>query len=459
MKIQFLGGARTVTGSCFFLKGGNVRILVECGMFQGPDADAVNRRAFPFDPAEIDCLFLTHSHLDHVGLVPRLVKEGFRGRVITTAATADIAELILYDSAQIQESDTDWYNMKAMRKGLKLKQPLYLRRDVDMVLPLIERKRYGNVEQLGEGVKYRFVNAGHILGSSTLELWYSEGGREKKIVFSGDIGKKENPIVDDPVFVEETDYLTIESTYGNRNHKSMEASVEELVDVIKSTFRRGGNVIIPSFALGRTQDLLFILNKLVKQDRLFRINVYIDSPLGERITRVYAAHPEYFDEEAREIFNIESRDAIRIHFTRRTEDSMALNRIRKEAIIISSSGMCEGGRVRHHLKHNLWRRESSIVFVGYQAEGTLGRQIVDGAKTVEVLGEDVVVRAAIHTLGGFSAHADQRELLDWISRFKKRPEIFIVHGEEKTSLDFQALIKEKFAFTTHVPEVGEEFEI
>ena len=459
MKLQFLGGVRTVTGSCYYLEGRNFRVLVECGMFQGPDAEAVNRRPFAFDPASIDCLFLTHSHLDHVGLVPRLVKEGFKGRIITTSPTADIAELILYDSAHIQESDTEWQNRKAMRSGLEMKEPLYLPPDVDSALPLFQRKQYGKIEQLCEGVRYRFVNAGHILGSSTLELWYQDGQGEKKISFSGDIGKKESPIVNDPVFVEESDYLTIESTYGNRKHKNMEDSIDELVNIIKTTFKRGGNVIIPSFALGRTQDLLLILNRLVKEGRLFNINVYIDSPLGERITRVYAAHPEYFDEEARRLFNIESRDAIRIHFTRKTEESMALNRIKKEALIISSSGMCEGGRVRHHLKHNLWRRECSIVFVGYQAEGTLGRQIVDRSKTVEVLGEDIVVRAGIHTLGGFSAHADQEELMGWIAQFKNSPEIFIVHGEEQVALDFQTAIKNKFGYTTHVPRVGEEFEI
>jgi metallo-beta-lactamase family protein len=391
--------------------------------------------------------------------VPRLVKEGFKGRIIATSGTADIAELILYDSAHIQESDTEWQNRRAMRSGLALKEPLYLPQDIDRVLPLFQRKQYGKIEQFCEGVRYRFVNAGHILGSSTLELWYREGDGERKIAFSGDIGKKDSPIVNDPVFVEETDYLTIESTYGNRKHKGMQESIDELVTIIKTTFRKGGNVIIPSFALGRTQDLLFILNKLVKEGRLFKINVFIDSPLGEGITKVYAAHPEYFDEEARQLFTIDSRDAIRIRFTRKTEESMALNRIKKEAIIISSSGMCEGGRVRHHLKHNLWRRESSIVFAGYQAEGTLGRQIVDGAKTVEVLGENIVVRAGIHTLGGFSAHADQEELLGWLSCFKKPPEIFIVHGEERASLDFQEVLKKRYPYISHVPRVGDTFEI
>lgn len=459
MKLKFLGGARTVTGSCFFLTVSDKQILVECGMYQGRDSHVINRRPFSFDPSEITCLFLTHSHLDHVGLVPRLVKEGFRGQIITTSAAADIIELILYDSAHIQEYDTEQHNRRAMRSGGELREPLYVSRDVDRVLHLFERKRYGKIEDLCEGVRFRFVDAGHILGSSTLELWCRDRDGEKKFVFSGDIGKKENPIVNDPVFVEETDYLTIESTYGNRNHRGMEESVNELVSVIKDTFIRGGNVIIPAFALGRTQDLLFILNRLVKEGRLYRINVYIDSPLAEKITKVYEAHPEYFDEEAREIFNTESRDAIRIHFTRRVEESIALNKIKKEAIIIASSGMCDAGRIKHHLKHNLWRPESSIVFVGFQADGTLGRQIVDRAKSVEIYGERVLVRAQVHTLGGFSAHADQSELLDWISRFNNRPEVFVVHGEEEVARGFSELISERFGLKTHAPKSGQEFEL
>jgi metallo-beta-lactamase family protein len=459
MKIRFLGGARTVTGSCFYLTEGGRNILVECGMHQGRDADELNRAPFGFNPSEISCLFLTHSHLDHIGLVPRMVKEGFTGKIITTVAAADIIELILYDSAHIQESDAEWSSKQALETGGQPIEPLYTTNEVNMVMQLIERKQYNEMEELCEGVRFRFVDAGHILGSATLELWYVDGAGEKKIVFSGDIGKRENPIVQDPVFVAEADYLTIESTYGNRNHKSMEASSDELVDVIKKTFKRRGNVIIPSFALGRTQDVLLVLNRLVKEGRLFRINVYIDSPLAEKITKVYVNHPEYFDEEARRIFDISSRDALRIHFTRSVEESMALNRIRKEAIIIASSGMCEGGRIRHHLRHNLGRRESSIVFVGYQAEGTLGRKIIDGARVVELFGNDVRVRADIHTLGGFSAHADQKELLDWIAGFRNSPEIFIVHGEEEVSLEFQALIEKRFSYKTHVPRKGEEFNI
>jgi metallo-beta-lactamase family protein len=459
VKIKFLGGARVVTGSCFYLQHGGINMLVDCGMYQGHDAASVNRRAFEFNPAELSYLFLTHSHLDHIGLVPRLVKEGFKGKIIATSAAADIIELILYDSAHIQESDTIWHNRKAAITGQPWIEPIYTKRDVDVTLPLIERKQYDRLEALSGGLRYRFLDAGHILGSATLELWYPDGAGEKKIAFSGDIGKKENPIVEDPVFVKDPDYLTIESTYGNRNHKGMDASIDELVHIIKTTFKKGGNVIIPSFALGRTQDLLLILNRLVKDGRLFRINVYIDSPLAERITNVYVKHPELFDEEAKQIFDIKTRDALRIHFTRRVEDSIELNRIRKEAIIIASSGMCEGGRIRHHLLHNLGRKECSIVFVGYQAEGTLGRKLVDRAKVVDVLGDAVIVRAGIHTLGGFSAHADQNELLGWLSSFRNSPEIYVVHGEERVSLEFQDLIRKSFGFKTHVPHRGEEYDL
>ncbi|MBI5051041.1 MAG: MBL fold metallo-hydrolase [Nitrospirae bacterium] len=459
MKLRFLGGARTVTGSCFYLIKDGVKILIDCGMNQGAGAEAMNRRPFDFNPSEIDYLFLTHSHIDHIGLVPKLAGEGFRGSIITTSAASDISELMLYDSAHIQESDAEWYNRRALRSGMKLIEPLYRSRDVDRVLPLMKRKNYGRIEPLCKGIKFRLIDAGHILGSATLELWCEDGSKEKKIVFSGDIGKKANPIVNDPSLVEEADHLVVESTYGNRNHKSMKDSINELADIIKSTFSRGGNVIIPAFALGRTQDLLLILNRLVKEGRLFRINVYMDSPLAERISRVYTAHQEYFDEEAKQLFTIESSSAIRIHFTTKMEDSMALNKIKKEAIIIASSGMCEGGRIKHHLKHNLWRKECSIVFVGFQAQGTLGRQIVDGAKVVEVLRENIAVSAGIHTLGGFSAHADKDELLEWISKFKNSPEIFIVHGEEKVSLEFQSLISKRLSSDTRIPFRGEEFEI
>lgn len=460
MKIRFLGGVRTVTGTCFHLSTNNEQLLVDCGMHQGEGSYDINSRAFPFDPAEISYLFLTHAHIDHSGLIPKLVKDGFKGRIITTSATADLLEVMLYDSAHIQEKDAEWLNKKALRRGLQPSiKPLYTTSDVESSLSLIKRKGYDKIEDLNNGLSYKFIDAGHILGSSTLEIWYKEDSSSKKIVFSGDIGKKGNPIINDPRYVVEADYVIIESTYANRCHKGLEESINELVDAITLTFKNGGNVLIPAFAVGRTQDLLYILNSLVREGRLSPMDVYVDSPLAEEATKIYLAHPECFDEETMLLFQKRVTNSIRLHFTESVEESQMINKIRSGAIIIAGGGMCEGGRIRHHLKHNLWRPECSIIFVGFQARGTLGRRIIDGAKTVNILGEEIAVKAKIYTIGGFSAHADQKELLEWLGSFRNKPEIFIVHGEEEVSLQFENLIKERFGFKTHVPRLYEEYEI
>ena len=460
MKIRFLGGVRTVTGSCFHISVNNIQMLVDCGMHQGRNGDDINRAPFQFDTGKIDFLFLTHAHIDHSGLIPKLVKDGFKGRIITTLATADLAEIMLYDSAQIQEKDAEWLTKKSFRIGKdEVFEPLYTENDVKEAIPLFDKRSYGEIKHLGKGVRYRFIDAGHILGSGTLEMWYQDSPAEKRIVFSGDIGKKGNPIINDPRYVETADYVVIESTYGNRLHKSMDKSIDELIEAIKVTFKKGGNVIIPAFAVGRTQDILYILNKLVKEDRLYSLNVYVDSPLAEEATKVYLAHPEVYDEEALKMLRDKSSNGIKLHFTTSVEESQKINRIKSGAIIIAGSGMCEGGRIRHHFKHNLWRPECSIIFAGFQAKGTLGREIVDGAEKVHVLGEEIAVRAKVYTIGGFSAHADQKELLEWLGAFYNKPEVFIVHGEESTSLEFEKAVKEKFGVITHVPTKGEEFEI
>ncbi len=460
MKIRFLGGVGTVTGTCIQLTINDKQILVDCGMYQGEGADEINRRPFPFDPSEIDCLFLTHAHIDHSGLIPKLTKEGFRGKILTTSATRDLTEIMLYDSAHIQEMDSQWLTKKALRKGIQIPiEPIYSIEDVRKTVPLFIKKDYDKVEGINNQIKYRFIDAGHILGSSTLEMWYQKDGLSKKIVFSGDIGKKGNPIINDPKYVVEADYVVIESTYGNRSHKNMEESINELVDAINTTFKKGGNVLIPAFAVGRTQDLLYILNKLVREKRLNTVDVYVDSPLAEEATKVYLAHPECFDEETMELFRKRVSNSIRLHFTKSVEDSQRINKIKSRAIIIAGSGMCEGGRIRHHLKHNLWRPECSIIFVGFQAKGTLGRRIIDGANVVNILGEEIAVRAKIYTIGGFSAHADQKELLEWIGDFKNSPEIFIVHGEENVSKEFERVIKERFHLNTYIPRLYEEYEI
>ncbi|MDI6744979.1 MAG: MBL fold metallo-hydrolase [Thermodesulfovibrionales bacterium] len=460
MKIQFLGAARTVTGSCFSIRTSEINMLVDCGMFQGEDSYALNRAPFLFNPSEIDYLFLTHAHIDHSGLIPKLVKDGFRGRIIATSATTDLVELMLYDSAHIQETDSEWLTKKALRAGREPVLPLYTVDDARASMPFLNKIPYGKIGHTGKGLKYRFLDAGHILGSGSLEIWVQDGHQEKKVIFSGDIGRKGNPIINDPSVATESDYIVMESTYGNRLHKNMSDSINELIEVIKVTFKKGGNVLIPAFAIGRTQDILYILNQLVREGRLYKINVYIDSPLAEQATKTYLAHPECFDEEAKRILNAESvADSIRLNFTNSVDESIALNKIKSHAIIIAGSGMCDGGRIRHHLKHNLWRPECSITFSGFQASGTLGRRIVDRSKTVRIFGEEIAVKASIYTLGGFSAHADQQGLIEWLSAFNDSPQVFVVHGEEKTALQFSELIKEKYGFVTHVPDKGEVFEL
>lgn len=459
MKIRFLGAARTVTGSCFHLLSNGLQILVDCGMYQGRNSDEINRMAFSFEPEKIDYLILTHAHLDHSGLIPKLVSEGFQGKILTTTATADLVEIMLYDSAHIQEKDAEWLTKKSFRSGKdEVFEPLYTSEDVTASLPFFERRPYGTIANLaGDGVRYRFVDAGHIMGSGSLEIWFQGAGGEKKIVFSGDVGKNENPIIKDPEHVVEADYVVIESTYGNRLHKGMEESIDEMANAIKTTFKKGGNVLFPAFAVGRTQDILYILNKLVKEGRLHNLDVYVDSPLADKATKIYLSHPEFFDAEASSFFKTKSTDGMKIHFTTSVEESQSINKIKSGAIIIAGSGMCEGGRIRHHFKHNLWRPECSIIFTGFQVRGTLGRLIVDRIKNVRVLGEEIAVRARVYTIGGFSAHADQKELLEWLGSFRSNPEVFIVHGEETVALEFEKMVGGKLKLKTHVPSKGEEF--
>lgn len=460
LKIRFVGGAGTVTGSCFYVEVNRLKFLVECGMHQGNGSDEINRGAFPFTPGELDYIFVTHAHLDHTGMLPRVLKEGFKGSILCTPATRDLLEPMLYDSASIQESDAEWVTRKGLRTGRPPVEPLYTAADVENLFPLFDVKPFDKVFHLAPGIKYRFIDAGHILGAATLEIWFQESEIEKKIVFSGDIGKKGNPIIKDPLTPGKADYVVMESTYGNRSHKPIKESIDELVSAIKTTFKKGGNVYIPAFAVGRTQDLLYILNSLVREGRIYRIDVYLDSPLAEEATKVYLAHPECFDEEARRFFTTKKTDSsIRLHFVRTPEESMRLNRLRSGNIIIAGSGMCEGGRIGHHIKHNIWRPECSFIFVGFQASGSLGRKIVDGAKAVSVLGEDVIVRSSIYTINGFSAHADRKELIEWLSAFENSPEIFIVHGEEEAARSFSLLVNERFGFKTHLPKDGEAVEV
>lgn len=434
MKIQFFGATKTVTGSCFLLSTNGQNIVIDCGLFQEDEKEYLNYEPFAFNPRKIDFLVLTHAHLDHSALVPKIVKEGFRGKIYTTPATKDLLGIMLFDALKVQRNEHQ-------------KRLLYEEENIIDALKHIETLSYERELNL-DRIKLKFLDAGHILGSATV-LIEANG---KKIAFSGDIGRTGYPILRDPMPPQVVDYLILESTYGNRLHKSLDESINELVQAIKETFSRGGNVIIPAFAVGRTQDILYILNRAVRQGLMEPINVYLDSPLAEEATRIYLSHPELFDEEALSELRNPKKTSIKLHFMKTVEDSKKLNSIRSNAVIIAGSGMCQGGRIAYHLYHNIEREECSIVFVGFQARGTLGRKIVDGEKHVPILGKMMQVKARVYTIGGFSAHADQRELLDWLSNIRTKPEVFLVHGEEGVIEIFKETIQRELQINCQVPE-------
>lgn len=459
MKLEFLGATRSVTGSCFFMESNGINLLLDCGMFHGSkELQIRNFAPSPFNSKEIDIIILSHAHIDHIGLIPKVIKEGFSGKIITTQGTAELARIILLDSAHIQEKDIEWQNRKNIRAGKELIQPIYTSQEAIDCLDYFQGVNYDEFVEISDDIKIRFRDAGHILGSAIIEVW-AEG---KKIVYSGDLGHKSNPIIRDPEYIEEADILLIESTYGNRTHKSFSETLNELVNTVNTTFKNHGNLLIPSFALGRTQDVLYVLNQLSREGRIDPPYVYVDSPLAQQATEIFLKHPEYYDEETKLLIS-EGKTPIRsskLHFIDTPEESMQLNNIKSGAIIIAGSGMCEGGRIRHHLKHNIWRGECSVVFVGFQAQGTLGRRIVDGAKIVKLFGEDIAVKCGVVTLGGFSAHAGQAELVDWLEHFRKVPDkVYVIHGEEKTAEAFALLLREKLSLNALVPRMGDKLTI
>lgn len=463
MKITFVGAARTVTGSCYHIQTKDVIILVDCGAFQGTrDNEKRNVSPFPFKASEIQYLLLTHAHLDHSGLIPKLVKDGFKGKIFTTRATMDLCGIMLLDSAHIQERDTEWENKRRIRAGKPLIKPLYTIQEAVDSISYFQGVNYNETIDLGSGIKVRFRDAGHILGSAIVEIWVKGDVREKKLVFSGDLGQKNLPLIKDLTPIEEGDFVFIESTYGNRRHRGIKETIDEFGQAVSESLKRGGNVIIPSFAVGRTQDILYILNQLAREGKLNSLRVFIDSPLALQATRITVKHPECLDKGTLALIkegNFFKNTPI-VKFTESVEDSIEINKIKGGAIIISSSGMCEAGRIRHHLKHNLWRPECSVIFVGFQAQGTLGRMIVDGAKKIRIFGEEIAVKARIYTIGGLSAHADRDELLDWLSKFKKKPQrVFVMHGEEVTALGFAETVRNKLNLDTYVPISLEEIQI
>ena len=460
MKLTFLGAAGEVTGSCYLVEADKLRFLVDCGMFQGSrDAEAKNYAPFAFDPAALDFVLLTHAHLDHSGLLPRLCAQGFRGKIYATAATIDLLEVILLDSAHIQEKEQDW---RQRARGAKRHdrrrndQPLYSFAQAQASLAQLRAADYDAEFSPHTGVRCRLRDAGHILGAAIIELWIAgTGGAETKLVFSGDIGHAGKPIVRNPTVIDAADILLVESTYGDRRHKSLADTLVELEAVLNTTLGgRRGNVIVPAFAVGRTQDLLYLLCDLYRRGRVPPLEIYVDSPMALKATAITLKHAELLDDETRAMFDWlrANRGSPRIHFVQDLEESMALGRVTSGAVIISASGMCNAGRIKRHLAENLGRSGSAVVITGYQANGTLGRRLVDGASTVRIFGEEVPVRASIHTIGGLSAHADQAELLGWLRGFRQPPrQTFVVHGEAAAAAALRAAIDREPGWTAQVP--------
>ena len=458
MRITCLGASRCVTGSCFLLENEG-KYLIDCGLFQGgKHMEAMNHREWGFDPKEISTLFLTHAHVDHCGRIPRLVKSGFRGRILATRPTAELVRILLFDSAHIQEMEAEWQTRKNHREGKPAISPLYTVDDVKACLPLFDVVSTDEVISIPPDLRVCFRHAGHILGSSILEIWSGQDPDASKAVFSGDLGHKGQLIVRDPCPVTDADILFIESTYGNRMHKSIEESRRELFDAIRYSSRHGEKVIIPAFAVERTQELLFILAQAFREGTIPSIPVYLDSPLAIAATDIFRRMTQYYNEDALALLSggLDPFDFPQLTLTRSSEESIAINKKPGAAIVIAGNGMCTAGRIKHHLKHNLWRAGSSVVIVGFQGEGSLGRRIIEGAKLLTILGERVVVKAKVYTIGGFSAHADREDLLEWLGHFENRcMQVHVIHGEQSASEDFARLVRERFGFLTDVPSIGQ----
>ncbi len=464
MKLSFYGADQCVTGSCHCLEVNGKKILVDCGLQQG--RDEVDNGALPFAPGSIDFVLITHAHIDHSGRVPLLIRQGFQGRILTTRLTANLMDIMLLDSAHIQESDAEWKNRKAKRSGVPEVEPLYTIADAERVRQYMTTCEYGEDVELCEGVSVRFADAGHLLGSACVTVTATENGVTKKIIFSGDLGNVDQPIIRDPGHFAGADYVVMESTYGNRNHTEVWSYTEDLAKIIDETMARGGNVIIPAFAVGRTQELLYFIREikdrgLVKSDPDFP--VYIDSPLARRATTIFTGDLDgYLDADALALV----RDGTHmfqfsnLRMTETAEESKALNMDKTSKVIISASGMCDAGRIRHHLKHNLWRSECTVVFVGYQGEGTLGRSLLEGTKSVKLFGEEIAVRARIVNFQGLSSHADRDHLLAWIGAIRDpRPQqVFVVHGDREVAPYFAESV-EKLGFSAHAPQYTEVYDL
>jgi metallo-beta-lactamase family protein len=455
IRVSCLGGVGTVTGSNYLIENPQgKRVLVDCGLFQGGALmERRNWEAWAFDPKGISCLFLTHAHIDHSGRIPKLVRDGFQGRILTSPPTAELCEIMLLDAAHIQEMDAEWQSRKNRRKGGRDVAPIYTKEDAEASFKFLSPVERDQIIQVEPGIKARLRNAGHILGSSILELWIEDGEATIKIVFSGDLGKKDQLIVQDPHEIFDADYLFLESTYGDRTHRTFEDSKRELLDAIQYSVSRGEKVLIPAFAVERTQEILYVLAEFHREGLLPDVPVYLDSPLAIKATQIFRKNKRYYDDEARSIVSkgYDPFDMPNLQFTENTAESMSINEREGPAIVIAGNGMCTAGRIKHHLKHNLWRQGASLVIVGFQAKGTTGRKIVEGAKQVKIFKENVAVKAKVFTIGGFSAHADQNDLIAWVRNFESKPGVFVVHGEPEASEKLAQILRERLGLATHIP--------
>ena len=473
MKVTFLGATKTVTGSNFLVEGAGKKFLVDCGMYQGSAADEFENEApFLFIIDEIDFMLLTHAHIDHSGRIPKLYNEGYRKDVIATKATCDLCSIMLPDSGHIQEMEAEWKNKKRERKGEKTIPPIYTAEDAAKSLEIFRPVQYNEIVDIDENIKARFNDAGHMLGSSIIEVWITENGETKKIVFTGDLGNNDIPLLSPPTMISDADYLVMESTYGNRLHMRNDDKAEIFLNVVYETLEKGGTVVIPSFAVGRTQEILYELNRIKdkkddeefskKYQKLMSVPVYVDSPLAISATEVFKENMNLFNEETQAIIN-EGDNPLEFNglkFTRTADESKALNASEESSIIISASGMCEVGRIKHHLKHHLWEPNSTILFVGYQAPGTLGRKLVDGEKKVKIFGEEIAVNARIEYIEGYSGHADQEWLMNFVYSFTTPPKhIFLVHGEPEGQIVLKQKLEENTNIPITIPDYGETYEI
>jgi metallo-beta-lactamase family protein len=459
MKVTVNGAAKIVTGSNYLIEVGKDKILIDCGMFQGEkETTAYNYDPFNFDPKKISYVLLTHAHIDHSGLLPKLYGNGFRGKIFATTATRDLCRIMLEDSANLQMSETESENKRRMREGqAEMRYPLYGMEEVNGVMPLFTPVEYERTYSITRNIQARFLNAGHIIGASIIELYVTEEGETKKIVFSGDLGQWDSPLLNDPTIIEEADYIFLESTYGNRLHDPVGSRDEEILRYVKEAYKKRGKLLIPSFAVERTQEIIYSFNKLLKEKKFPDEEVFIDSPLAIKAIEVFDKHQEFYRDTAFQYGN--PLKFKKLVMSESTEDSKALNEYNKPAIIIAGNGMCTGGRIRHHLKHGLWNPKNTVLFVGFQAAGTLGKKILDGAETVKMMGMKIAVKADIREMNSYSAHSDANGLMKWMSYYKQKPRyVFVVHGEPDSCEEMKKKLK-KQGFKALIPNLGETIDL